>query len=621
MRIFLHGAVWALLATYACCQDDMLGCGGFVRPVGTPDGSKKPDLSGVKAKLFTKGGLLKAETECAPNGYYYIPIYDRGAYTIRIEGPPGWMFDPVEREVSTREEGLCSQGKDVDFSIVGFALSGRVCSEGFSTGPSGVQMMLSGPKGAKYQTETEEGGLFSFKDAPPATYTLTAKHPTWKFRTDTVQTTMAFGQAEVRDTFGVLGYDLTGAAVWDDGSSLVELAVLLKPIDGSARPAGLLCPLLPGAAKTGAWCSATTNKNGEYVFEHVPPGDYSVSVDPAGAWAPKIEVEVASLGAKVEHGSSRVEQPIRVSGFSTGGKVLDAAGSGVEGAEVWVQAVGGEWRKLAETGKGGQYTLKGIKSGSYNLEARKQHMRFGTLTSYPITPQQMLLGSISVEKHALCGTIQLDSASPEGRTVVIAPASGRGSSVSIVSDAVGKFCHDVAPGEYRVSVASDGKVVIVPASASVSTAAGPELDVRFAQISLQVKGRVACLDSAGCAGVSVSLQGGPAAASRTLSVGADGRFEFADLAVGKYRVEAVRAGWCWAVQAAQVQVGVDYTGEVSLRQSGFSLSVRAPQAAELRLTGPGGGDSDAATHAVAAGENRLCVPKAGTYKVRHPLGC
>ena len=214
---FLHTALWAVLATLSRCQDDILGCGGFVRPISTPDGAKKPDLSGVKAKLYTRSGLLKGETECAPNGYYYIPIYDRGTYLIRVEGPPGWIFEPVEQEVSSSEDGLCGQGKDIDFSIVGFALSGRVCSDGFQTGPQGVKLELAGPSGSKYRTETGPDGLFSFKDAPPGTYRLTASHPKWKFRKSTVETTMAFGQAEVRDTFGVLGYDLAGVARWDNG--------------------------------------------------------------------------------------------------------------------------------------------------------------------------------------------------------------------------------------------------------------------------------------------------------------------------------------------------------------------------------------------------------------------
>lgn len=84
----------------AAAQDEMDGCGGFVRPAGELSASqKKPDLSVVKAALVTSDGLVKSETECSPNGYYFIPIYDKGSYKIRIQGPPGWMFSPQDQEV------------------------------------------------------------------------------------------------------------------------------------------------------------------------------------------------------------------------------------------------------------------------------------------------------------------------------------------------------------------------------------------------------------------------------------------------------------------------------------------------------------------------------------------
>ena len=34
---------------------------------------------------YTKAGSLKYHTDCAPNnGYYFIPVYDKGDYTIRV---------------------------------------------------------------------------------------------------------------------------------------------------------------------------------------------------------------------------------------------------------------------------------------------------------------------------------------------------------------------------------------------------------------------------------------------------------------------------------------------------------------------------------------------------------
>jgi len=44
-------------------------------------------------KLYTKQGSLKYQTDCAPNnGYYMVPVYDRGDYILKVEPPPGWTF-------------------------------------------------------------------------------------------------------------------------------------------------------------------------------------------------------------------------------------------------------------------------------------------------------------------------------------------------------------------------------------------------------------------------------------------------------------------------------------------------------------------------------------------------
>jgi hypothetical protein len=64
-----------------------IGCGGFVRASDSLGGAK-PDLSPVRVQLIALDGTVKAETECAPNGYFYLPMYDPGAYVVRLEGPP-----------------------------------------------------------------------------------------------------------------------------------------------------------------------------------------------------------------------------------------------------------------------------------------------------------------------------------------------------------------------------------------------------------------------------------------------------------------------------------------------------------------------------------------------------
>lgn len=77
---------------------------------------------------YTKQGTLKESSDCAPtNGYYFIPIYDKGEYLLKIEPPSDWYFEP--KEVLLNFDGIndpCSKGNDINFIFKGFSVHGKV---------------------------------------------------------------------------------------------------------------------------------------------------------------------------------------------------------------------------------------------------------------------------------------------------------------------------------------------------------------------------------------------------------------------------------------------------------------------------------------------------------------
>ena len=83
----LAAMVGAVLLARARGSTMDIGCGGFVRALDSLGGAK-PDLLPVRVRLIALDGTVKAETECAPNGYFYLPMYDPGVYIVRLEGPP-----------------------------------------------------------------------------------------------------------------------------------------------------------------------------------------------------------------------------------------------------------------------------------------------------------------------------------------------------------------------------------------------------------------------------------------------------------------------------------------------------------------------------------------------------
>lgn len=76
---------------------------------------------------YTKQWTLKESSDCAPNGYYFIPLYDKGEYILKIEPPVGWHFEP--KEVYLNFDGAndpCSKANDINFMFRGFAIYGKV---------------------------------------------------------------------------------------------------------------------------------------------------------------------------------------------------------------------------------------------------------------------------------------------------------------------------------------------------------------------------------------------------------------------------------------------------------------------------------------------------------------
>lgn len=87
-RIWL--ACLAILLTAATSfvkTNEVIGCGGFIKS------NTEINYKIIKVKLLTKDGAVKYTTEASPvNGYYMIPIYNKGDYLLQVNPPLGWSF-------------------------------------------------------------------------------------------------------------------------------------------------------------------------------------------------------------------------------------------------------------------------------------------------------------------------------------------------------------------------------------------------------------------------------------------------------------------------------------------------------------------------------------------------
>lgn len=128
---------------------------------------------------YTKEGSLKEKTECAPtNGYYFLPLYEKGEYVLKVHPPAGWSFEPSEVDLSVDgTTDRCSAGQDINFAFNGFGITGRVITAGQNQGPSGIAVQLINDKGDVRNTVTTVGGDFYFTPVIPGKYNVKATHP------------------------------------------------------------------------------------------------------------------------------------------------------------------------------------------------------------------------------------------------------------------------------------------------------------------------------------------------------------------------------------------------------------------------------------------------------------
>jgi hypothetical protein len=378
------------VVTFALAENDVVTCGGFVQASSSlaQHMSTKLDYSIVKMYLFTSDGLLKYSTECAPNGYFFIPVYDKGAFTLQVEGPAGWNFEPKEHSfvVDDKQSG-CSD--DINFRFTGFSVRGRVASDHASdcasvaSGPAGVHVTLAASGVVVASAESTADGVFQINNVFPGSYDLVASHPSYRLEAATQAVEVSFGNSELATPVRVRGYRLGGTVVAGDAPQAGVQVFLYAANAGATRPAGSVdCEAPPAAASSlparaaGATqtplCVALTDAQGQFSFASLPCGQYELAATHARG-AAVYTVAPADLRVEVAHQHVQLPQAFAVTGFTASGRVVDKQGQPVAGAAVLVNDV-----QRATTGADGTYSLA-LSPGRFSLRASKQGMTFHAL--------------------------------------------------------------------------------------------------------------------------------------------------------------------------------------------------------------------------------------------------
>lgn len=617
--------------------DSIHGCGGFIEASSALIKARKAsdgklDYSHITVELRTVDGLVKDRTQCAPNGYYFIPVYDKGSFIVKVRGPDGWSWEPDNVSVVVDQNG-CNANADINFRFTGFMISGKVLGAiggesclAKTGGPSEVKVDLLTPSDDIIASAfTSSVGQYSFSNIIPGKYKLRASHPNLEIEiSGTPEVDLRFGNAELDDIFSVSGYDLQGFVV-AQGNPILGVHVFLYSDDISE----VHCPQGVGSIPRGksALCHAISDADGKFLFRSLPCGVYELLPYYKGENT-VFDVSPPSMIVSVEHRHLVVSQRFQVTGFSVGGRVIDSSGRGVYGVQITVDD-----EHRATTDSQGYYKLDQVTSKHYSIGAKKDHYRFSALQNFLVLPNMAYIDEIKAVSYDICGVVRLVTGDSKAKVALTHGPENVKPQMKL-TDENGSFCFEVLPGEYRLSALAANSesslhLLFSPAYVDVNVDR-PLLSVEFSQAQVDIHGTVLCKENCGPS-ISLSLIGLMSDGTRdkrttSLSQGSND-FTFSKVFPGKYQLEvrhistSAQTGednWCWVQSAVELDVGTEDLQGIVFAQKGYWIDIISSHKTEAYIEQP---DSSRVDLLIKRGSQRICVENPGEHELHFVNSC
>ena len=565
-----------LLVPSAWGDQNVLGCGGFIKA------SKSIDFSKINVQLLTKQGGLKYETDCAPNnGYYFIPVYEKGEYILKVSPPLGWKFTPEEVSVTIDgETDDCSLNKDINFVFAGFGVVGRVVADGADKGPEGVdiELITGDEKVVVQKTVTVKDGKYVFTAVAGADHKVRAHHPVWQFEKSVGSVIITGDNGKAEDLI-VAGFDVSGKVLAGE-KPMAGVDIVLFGNKALKICADNSKSEISGPSGSIQVCKTSTNSAGEFVFPVVPGGKYFLLPFHKGQHT-QFEVSPKQVEITVDLESVKLKDPFIVEGFSVKGKVL----SGPQGNKLanTVVTVSGLKTHTTTTDKNGQYFIEKIESGTYTISAKSDGIQFSDLTA-EISPSNPILPDLVAEKYLVSGQLDFSTVSSDSSRKVKLSSTGKlDMLISVEND--GKFSIFLPSGAFSVSVVPssvDTKmgIVFAPLALDIIVKSEPIGKLYFSPVRVTIAGSVRC--TAECPSLTIQLTPeGPGEVSKQTVE--KGKFSFQNQLPGRYSIAVEEAGLCWEKPSIVFNIESESKEDLDFVQTGWGMEIHSSHETTLKF--------------------------------------
>nr|XP_045584151.1 nodal modulator 3-like isoform X1 [Procambarus clarkii] len=592
--------------------NEVLGCGGYVRS------DVEINYSQVGIKLYTKQGNLKYETECAPNnGYYFMPLYDKGQYIIKVSPPSGWSFEPEEVSLNVNgETDACSQGQDINFHFKGFAVIGKVVSIGNIAGPKGVTVSLYRGEEVIQTTQTTTDGTYVFTPLSSGKYMVVASHPSWSFINDKVTVVVADENGDAGSSIVVGGYIISGS-VTTEGQPTPGVSFILHADDATTAEPACIPGIPEGYQNTvgvPVVCHVMSGTGGMFSFGSVPPGTY-ILIPYFHSTTTRYEVTPSQLEITVKHDDMILQHPFKVEGFSMRGRVTKSErGEAVAGATVVLDKT-----RTATTDGDGVYAFDNIQSGKHKIKVTADKYEFEEAVVI-INPQHPVVDDVFPARYAVCFSVTVEKTASHTGPWTISIQNDSGAHSELLTNINGQGCTHLAAGTYTTAVklssaADEAGMRFGPLEHVFTVESDPIGELTFSQFLGEITGKISCLEK--CPDLTVILrfaQGGSGTPRSTVAV--DGKFSLTEVVPGSYQLSVQKDEWCWKLKTIPVIVNT-HNVQVSLEQVGYQLTLASSHETTLSYTTSTGASG---TVVAQKGSTLVCMSASGIYTLT-PVGC
>lgn len=404
------------------------------RDRGTIIGTVKDDgdtvLADGKARVTGPNGFNKEVT--ISGGKYEIGDLVAGKYTVTVAKTA--LTDAKREEVNVAPGQTAT--KNIEVRRFQGAYTIRVFDD-LGNPIQGAKVEVSG-KGFKQQKQTDAKGEVSIENVPPGRYTykvLAAAE--YGEASGDLNSIVEDGQEELNVNVAPTNGRVEGTVLDDAGVPVVGAKVKL---DGNRR-----------SGNKEPWsATATTDDNGKYAIDGVPPGTFTAKVDATDTrGGDSTEVTVRPNAA------STGDLELNRNDGALGGKVTDDAGTAVSGAQVVLKDAAGKQIGSTDTNDDGVYEFADLRPGEYIVEVVGTEKYGAASETAQVEPAAKSKRDLQVSRA---------DGSVEGKVVDEEGVAIEGASVTIYGDgfeeqldptnAEGTFtATNLRPGNYRVEVA------------------------------------------------------------------------------------------------------------------------------------------------------------------------